>query len=380
MAGNDRTRKLLSHALDWEPLLALAESHAVTPLLYASLSTFPELVPAGVADRLRYRALSNTRRNLALTAELIAVLELFQSHDLPALPVKGPVLASKVYGSLALRSFGDLDILIARQDIERASQILTAAGYRLESPMAWTQKQKRLQWNPELAFSGKDGATHIDLHWGLVASFYPFILDPECFWTRTRTVNLGGRTVLTLSPEDELLFLCGHGAKHLWERLGWICDVARLVSVEKELDWNALIAYSRKRDCERLLLVGLCLARDLLGLSLPRDVLRWQQANHPVTGLARGIEEQLFLDRVSPPPALEIYRFIPKLTKSWRRKVRFYLGFLLIPTNAESATLRLPQALFALYYPWRLGRLSLKYGLQPLIRKLRLFLHHKARH
>jgi hypothetical protein len=42
-----------------------------------------------------------------------------------------------------------------------------------------------------------------------------------------------------LSLENLLLVRCAHGSKHLWERLGWICDVAELIRVRKEKsDWE----------------------------------------------------------------------------------------------------------------------------------------------
>jgi len=38
--------------------------------------------------------------------------------------------------------------------------------------------------------------------------------------------------------EDELVLICIHGAKHFWERLMWIADVAALISRQTAINWS----------------------------------------------------------------------------------------------------------------------------------------------
>jgi len=45
--------------------------------------------------------------------------------------------------------------------------------------------------------------------------------------------------VSALSVEDELVLICIHGAKHFWERLMWIADVAALISAQTAINWSA---------------------------------------------------------------------------------------------------------------------------------------------
>jgi hypothetical protein len=56
-------------------------------------------------------------------------------------------------------------------------------------------------------------------------------LDPKSLWERLEPIDLVGTAVLGLPLEDVLLFLCLHGFKHGWERVGWICDVTELLRV-----------------------------------------------------------------------------------------------------------------------------------------------------
>ena len=77
----------------------------------------------------------------------------------------------------------------------------------------------------------------------------------------------------TFSAEDLLFSLCVHGSRHLWERLGWICDVAELIS-RHDLRLDALLKRAATADTERMFLLGLHLAERLLDAPLPAEVKR----------------------------------------------------------------------------------------------------------
>jgi hypothetical protein len=53
--------------------------------------------------------------------------------------------------------------------------------------------------------------------------------------------------VMALVGEDLLLILCAHGAKHLWMALGWICDVAELLRVHRDMNWPDILEEARSR-------------------------------------------------------------------------------------------------------------------------------------
>ncbi|MGE0133262.1 MAG: nucleotidyltransferase family protein [Blastocatellales bacterium] len=74
------------------------------------------------------------------------------------------------------------------------------------------------------------------------------------------------RTRLSL-PEDLLIYLCAHGAKHAWERLIWLADVAGLIHKHSNLDWDGVRDLAVEQRCGRVLLLGLRLARDVVGVT-----------------------------------------------------------------------------------------------------------------
>src|SRR5262249_39919933 len=95
----------------------------------------------------------------------------------------------------------------------------------------------------------------------------------EKLFARQIRVPLDSREAPALSVEDELVFVCVHGAKHLWERLLWIADVAALISGQPSLDWDRAGATAKELGAERMLVLGLQLAVSLLDSRLPETVL-----------------------------------------------------------------------------------------------------------
>jgi hypothetical protein len=62
---------------------------------------------------------------------------------------------------------------------------------------------------------------------------------------------------MTLLPEQLLLILCLHnGAKHQWEMLGWIADVAQLITIHKNMDWDEVMKQAVESGIERILFLG----------------------------------------------------------------------------------------------------------------------------
>ena len=88
-----------------------------------------DVVPALVIDQLRRDFQTCTLNTLFFTQELLKLLQLFEAHQIPVLPYKGPALAQALYSNLSLRSFCDLDLLIHPQDLIRVKPLLVAEGY-----------------------------------------------------------------------------------------------------------------------------------------------------------------------------------------------------------------------------------------------------------
>jgi hypothetical protein len=274
-------------------------------------------------------------------------------------------LAASAYGNLALREFVDLDILVHKRDVPRAKELLSAAGYRPQYRLTRAQEAAFLRYNCEHGFEHGDDGSMVDLHWAITERFFSFPLDPERLWERRSRVSLGGSDVWTFSPEDSLLILCVHGSKDAWERLKHVCDVSEFVRAHEDMDWGRVVKRARRLGSERMLFLGLVLAKDLLETPLPEEVSRRAHADPTVKALARRISERLFRTIDHPPSRFAEIPFRPihlKMRERWRDKVRYLVRLATTHTVGDWMALPLPKPLFSLYYVVRLVRLAGKYG------------------
>ncbi len=294
----EQIRTLLQNEIDWAYLIQTAFKHGTVPLLYQSLNvTCPEALPKAVLDELRRHFHANALRNHFLTGELLKLLTQFEVHGIPVLPFKGPALAASAYGNLALRQFCDLDILVHEQDVLRAKDLLISQGYQPLYHLTGAEEAAYILSHGQYPFGRDYGKISVELHWRILEPPFPFPLDIECLWERLEPISLAGKTVLTFSPGDLLLILCAHGTKSRWARLEWICCVAEHVRVHQEMDWGWVMQQASASRSERMLFLGLFLASDLLGTTLPNEILQRIQANVVVKSLSVRVQERLFRER-----------------------------------------------------------------------------------
>ncbi len=293
----------LLRSVEWNRLLVLAEEHGVVGHLAASLHDLEgDLVPPEMRQVLVERQRAQMFFSLRLTAELFRILDRFKSQGIGALVVKGPVLAVRAYGDPAMRAYGDLDLLVRQRDIRRATELMSVAGYAPAVPLSAIDAGKI---PGQYFFSGPDSKLIVELHNDRTLRYFPRRLPLEDFFARKISVRLDAHEVPALSVEDEFLLICIHGAKHFWERLMWIADVAALVSRQTGIDWQRVADSAQAVGAERMLRTGLRLASNLLKAQLPDKVQEMVQADVVAARLAEQICKWLTAAGYAPPGLFE---------------------------------------------------------------------------
>jgi hypothetical protein len=348
-----RLRELLDGPLDWDFALRFAESHSLIPLLYVHLHAHaPEKVPPALYEKLRdqYRRISAL--NVYLSGELRRLLKLFAAHEIEAIPYKGPALAAKAYGNISLRHFGDLDILVRQRDVLSVMRLLIAEGYALHPPLNDVQQALMLRTQCNLPFTRDGRRLIVEIHWRVSARLFSSPLDEEGLWEDSGFDSFEGTMIKTLAPEDLLLSLCVHGAKHLWERLSWIADIAQLLEVYPDLNWGRLLESARRSGTERMLLLGLYVAHDLLGAKLPAHVIAQIEIDAEITTLAGQIYSRLFAEGSEASGMSGYFMFQLKARRRLRDKFN-YCRYVVSPTEEDLTLLKLPAPLSFVYYVLR---------------------------
>jgi hypothetical protein len=379
---------LLHKTHNWQGVLNAAARHHVMPLLHQHVTTIADpFVPSDVREHLHLHYKSKAKRNLMLTRELLQLLALFEKHDIAAIPFKGPLLAISAYGDLALRTFSDLDILIHQRDCARARKLLLEQGYRESgyTPSGYGTFGRAVEESPPsdaMVFASPQNSFVLDLQWRIVSSRLSLPLDLSAMWERRCSVPLGGQEVETFAPEDMVLLLCIHGAKHLWCRLEWSCCLTRFINAHPQLDWGMLIENAGRLHVRRIILLGILLSAETgspedgdntvqirLG-TLPTHLIEQARSDETVHRLATQVQQSIIasLCQVASTPSMEQWR---RLKFHWhmrdRRRDKLCYGiqcvkWLLTPNAADRFALPLSTSLSGIYY---------------LIRPFRLFVKHR---
>jgi hypothetical protein len=361
----------LSGVADWDYLLQGALKHGVFPSLYRRLTdTCPEAVPPKVLAAWRRLYQVHARRNLRLTGELLKALALFESQGISAIPLKGPVLAQTAYGDPTLRQFADLDILVSRADIEKVRELLVAGGYRL--PQSLTGKQERLHLKHSVEFTFENSRrTILDVHWRFVADYLGGGLDPQEALARRAPLQILGKTVYTLDPEDNLLMVCQHGTLDSWATLSAVSDVAHLIHSQNSWNWPRLLQRAKEARLRRQALLGLSLAQELLGAPAPPEVMEEADADPSVVAVRRWVAQNLWARNGEDLGFLKQTSFYLQTQDSFQDQVRHVWCRLAIPTLEDWRWVSLPDSLYGLYFVIRPLRLAFQGLIRPAWRCLR---------
>jgi len=351
-----KIKELTRGGIDWDQLLRMAAQHKVQPLLFLNLDRIcPELVPDPVLNQLEQFDFFNTTKNVFVSAFLVKILDLLNNNGICAVPFKGPVIAQKMYGDLALRQFDDLDILISKKDVSQAVHLLLNADYKCEKELSSSQLKKYIKNEYSLTFMRSDGRIIIDLHWDISGNYIsnPIVLEN---FNHFETVILNGKPVKSLPVEWLLFYLCLHGCRHSWKCLDWVCCISETMRANPAIDWDLVIKTAKHYNCKNMLLLGVLLAHKLLDADLPEKIDVKLRTNHLIPDLADKICMKLFLDNTEIMVFEERFdSFQIKIKDRLSDKIQYCLHLFFSPTKEDWKRFPLP------------GQLSfLHYGLRPL--------------
>jgi len=359
-----RLAELLNRQVNWADLLLLADEHGVLPLLNEKLSGLEQSpVPREVQQRFCEWKRAQTTFTLRMTAELFRLLENFEAAGIGTLAIKGPALAQRCYGDPAMRQYGDLDLIVRQRDIHRATEMMVRQlGYEPRVPLKTIVATKI---PGEYVFRTPDSKLLIEFHTERTFRYHPRRLQIEKLFERQVRVEFDGREVPGLSAEDELTLICIHGAKHFWEQLLWIADVARL-SCKPGVNPKRVLESAAEVGAERMLRVGLALAYTLLGANLHPELDADLQTDPAALRMAAKIRERLAsVGSHHPIGIVERATFRMRMRGGFFQSAAYLIRLSLSPTEEDWGNDATTKRLWFLEAAGRPFRLARKYRRNP---------------
>jgi hypothetical protein len=353
----ERLRLLLRQPVRWNVLLDLAERHGVQPLLYQALVATEGAIPPSQISGIEQRYQVNLHKALLLARELIRIVDHLSDLGIDVMPYKGLAVAEVIYGDIALRQAGDIDLLIHPQDFARARDAARELGYIPHLPLSAAEERAYLKSGYECAFDGPAGPNLLELQWAIQPRFYSVDYDVNELFRRAVTVPISGHPMKTPSSEDLLLVLSIHAAKHVWGRLVWLCDIAR-VMVLPELDWNWIASRAKALGIVRIVRVAMLLASRLLAAVIPAASQAAFSEDPAALELAEEIQSHIVSESSYNVESISYFRLMMRLRERFADRRRFLRRLVFTPGPGEWQAVRLPAPLFGLYRLVRLSRLA----------------------
>jgi len=261
-----KIKQLLHGGINWDSFIGWVERHEVIPLVHQSFdkigkNAFPEYV----RRRLSIHSMYNSALASEQIYEIIRISNMFTDHNIPVIPLKGPVLSWKIYGNLSHRQVGDIDLLIPFEHMVHANELLCQNGYHNQSEieqMNFTSKQRQALFKirQHIRYTGKHT---VELHWRLLCN------RNEEYWHNLTCLDVKGTNLTSMGNESLFLYLCAHGARHWWFNLKWLCDIHQILSTDNAIEWAILAKQASIMGNERSFLQAVWLSHTLLDSPLP---------------------------------------------------------------------------------------------------------------
>jgi hypothetical protein len=317
----------------WEALLSCARRNGVLAFLASRAEACDALhdLPPFARDALSSARLSAARIGQLALWELDRVSRVLLPSSVTLVALKGAAYLLRGLPHASTRRMSDVDVMVRRDDLDRAEQALRAAGWSFANTDAYDELYYR-RWShelPPLQFPGRLLA--LDVHHTICPPASRLRPDPALMWARAE--RSGKEGVRLLCPEDSVL----HAAVHLFfdsdfdSRFRELVDLHELVTAFGRGDrfWPGLVDRATELGLGRPLYYALRALTDVLATPIPGSAMADTEAFAPPAPVAAWMRRMLrtVLSPVDPEP------WPPRhCTKLWLLYVRSH--WLRMPAHA----------------------------------------------
>ena len=242
-------------------------TYRLLPLLYSNMQRI------GLKDPLMARLKGVYRKEWCTTHELFhafkPMLAALEGHGIRTLQVKGAPLALTYYRNYAARPMADADVVVPRDQVPRALEILESLGWQPE----YRPSPEDLKFRHAVWVADPKGRS-IDLHWHFLYDACNDDADTH-FWSSVRALDFVGVPTRQLDPTNMLLHTIIHGVRSNPEPpIRWIPDALIIIDSHRaEIDWNGMLAFARSQKLAYRLGLGLKYLARQHHAPVPQDVL-----------------------------------------------------------------------------------------------------------
>ena len=214
--------------------------------------------------------------DLILERLLVDTSDLLTRAGIPHRALKGPVVARTAYPDPALRSFGDVDILVDGAHFDAAVAHLERGGGRAR--YREPRRNFTARFGKGVCVVTADGL-EIDLHRVFVAGPFGLAIDPADLFADPEDIEIGDRTVPAPNANVRFLHACYHVALTS-PRLTATRDVAQIATLT-DLDIDDALALAARWRGRAVVQRALQFTRTRLAADLDGPLYDWAARYRP---------------------------------------------------------------------------------------------------
>jgi hypothetical protein len=222
---------------------------------------------------------TETRISAYLT-ELDHVADILARRGIPLVALKNAGIARGLYRCAGCSPMGDVDVLVRRADFADAHRLLVTDGYTCASrnPFeAATVDEGTVSGGTEYHRELEGiGTFWLELQWRPVAGrWIRPDQEPDGDILMSRSLPIEGTEVRLLAPEDNLLQVCLHTAKHSYVRAPGLrlhCDVDRIVR-NASIDWALFLRTVERLRVKTAVYFSLAIPQSFMRTPIPPQVM-----------------------------------------------------------------------------------------------------------
>jgi hypothetical protein len=278
-----------------EDFILAVRHHRIAPLAHVALR---DVNPA-VAQALR------TDREDAITMHLRAAVALDELGRLldgvPWLTFKGPALSEVAHPVPGLRTYRDLDVLVAPESLREVTARLAGAGWELSDhgeTLRLPDVRGECHWRTGTGLM-------VDVHWSMLnmgRERRRLPIDTTALLDRRVPLGLGFVSADALEPVDGFVHVCLHAALSGADRMLHLLDIDQLSSGVN--DWDAVIRRAHEWSAGVPVAMALRRAQSVLGTKVPTRLDRALGVPRGFAVVARATDHVLPVPRLRTDASL----------------------------------------------------------------------------
>ena len=213
--------------------------------------------------------------------ELDSIAGILIKNGIPIVALKNGGIARGIYPCPGCCPMGDIDVLVEKHHFRHAHEILIENGFHFEfrSPLEDAElSDAEASGGAEYWKALPDGNKFwFELQWRAVAGrWIRPDQEPSTEELMSRSIPIPGTSVRLLSPEDNLLQVCLHTAKHTYVRAPGFrlhLDVERIIHAYHDLNWQLFLNRVKRLKIKTAVYFSLYIPYILFDTPIPVFVL-----------------------------------------------------------------------------------------------------------